>query len=380
MLLKPEVRQIFIDLGCEPKACEKLRNDNRDDEFLISRIIFLTTYGTNVELPKLIEKHGLADSIIENLSRHAARSSSPTGKEKSDPMEGMALTETLKLLFNVTHFAASHLDSFAPAIPHIVTLLVSQEMPSTGRPLDGQFGPLINALMNLRLDMELAKSALFPSDKPTILMDRLLQLLDASTKSYKDNDLEQLVTPLVCVISSLHEHAPAEIRAHIRSKLLPTEEDRKTVLGKSETLPSRLLRNWTNPVTPEFRKAIAHLFFDLSDKDAGKFIENVGYGFASGFLFQNNIPVPEGFSGGAPAEGSSKGGKMRDYNPITGQFRDEEKFPDLPEMTDEEKERESERLFVLFERSADFISVFRPLFHVITLPVHSNMSAFLNLG
>ncbi|KAM7191544.1 Guanine nucleotide exchange factor [Naviculisporaceae sp. PSN 640] len=349
LLLKPEVRQIFVDLGCEPKACEKLKNDNRDDEFLISRIIFLTTYGTSVDIPKLIEKHGLAESIVENLSRHVARSSSSAGKT-TDPMEGMALIETLKLLFNVTRFAASHLDSFAPAIPHLVTLVITQEMPSTGRPLDGQFSQLVNALMNLKLDMETAKSALFPSDKPTILVDRLLQLLDASMKSYKDQELEQVVTPLICVISSLHEHAPEGVRAHIRSKLLPTEEDRKTVLGKSETLPSKLLRNWTNPVAPEFCKAISHLFFDMSDKDAGKFIENVGYGFASGFLFQNNIAIPEGYSGEAATAGSSMGGKMRDVNPITGQFRDEEKFPDIPEMTDEEKEREAERLFVLFER------------------------------
>jgi hypothetical protein len=40
----------------------------------------------------------------------------------------------------------------------------------------------------------------------------------------------------------------------------------------------------------------------------------------------------------------------KDVNPITGQFVSEEKLPDLKDMTDEEKEREAERLFVLFER------------------------------
>lgn len=39
-----------------------------------------------------------------------------------------------------------------------------------------------------------------------------------------------------------------------------------------------------------------------------------------------------------------------DINPITGQYVSEEKVPDLKDMTDEEKEREAERLFVLFER------------------------------
>ncbi|KAM7206991.1 Guanine nucleotide exchange factor [Rhypophila sp. PSN 637] len=348
MLLKPEVRKILVDLGCESKACQKLRSDNWDDEFLLSRIIFLTTYGTNVDLPNLIEQHQLAESITQNLARHAARSSSSSTKEKADAMEGMALIETLKLVFNVTRFASSHLDSFSPAIAHIVTLLVSLDIPERGPPLEGSFSPLINALMNLKLDTESAKASIFPSDEPTIHIDRLIHLLDPCMKSYKDTELEQLVTPLICVISSLHEHAPEDAKTHLRSKLLPTEEDRKTVLGKGDTLPSRLLRNWTNPMAPEFRKAISHLYFDMSDKDAGKFIDNVGYGFASGFLFQNNIPIPEGSSSSASGEAST--GKMRDVNPITGQFRDAEKVPDLPEMTDEEKEREAERLFVLFER------------------------------
>jgi hypothetical protein len=184
-------------------------------------------------------------------------------------------------------------------------------------------------------------------------------------KAYTDATLEQTVTPLICVLSSAYEHAPhlsdtdpsdSTIRALIRNQLHPTETDRTVGLGKADTLPSRLLRNWTNPLAPEFRKAIAHLYFEMSGKDAGKFIENVGYGYASGFLFQNKIAVPEGAmeqqqqreeQGGG--EGSGQGGR-RAVNPITGQFLSEERFEDLPEMTMEEKEREAERLFVLFER------------------------------
>ena len=39
-----------------------------------------------------------------------------------------------------------------------------------------------------------------------------------------------------------------------------------------------------------------------------------------------------------------------DVNPITGQRLDAEVTPEIAEMTDEEKEREAERLFVLFDR------------------------------
>lgn len=297
---------------------------------------------------------------------------------KADPMEEMALAETLKLLFNVTNFAKKHTGAFDASLPHITTILCNHALPQHNTPLDPPFSLLINALINLDLATPTAQSALYPPAEPTRVADRLLQLLDLAMKSYTDTDLDQSVTPLICVLSVVHEHAPttttttnekatptpeaettkADVRAFIRARLLPTEQDRKSVLGKADTLPSRLLRNWTNPLAPQFRSAVAHLFFDLSGRDAVQFIENVGYGYASGFLFENNIPVPaEAVEGGASsaAAGAGKGASgsgnsRRPVNPITGQFLDEEKFEDLPEMTMEEKEREAERLFVLFER------------------------------
>jgi hypothetical protein len=359
---------MFVDLGYEPKACSKLKNDSRDDEFLVSRLLLLTTYGTSVNLPTLIEQHQLADSIAQNLSRHAARFSSPSvNPVKSDPMEEMALAETLKLVFNVTNFAKAHTNSFDAAIPHITTILCSLPLPQTRTPLEPLFSLLINTLLNLDLTTPTAQSILYPPTEPTRVANRLLQLLDLSMKSYTDTNLDQSVSPLICALSIVYQHAPKKdpntdtdtdtVRALIRTTLLPTEEDRKTVLGRTDTLPSRLLRNWTNPLAPQFRSAVAHLYFDLSGKDAGPFIENVGYGYASGFLFESQIPVPAGAveggaAAGAAGEGSSasSGAARRPVNPITGQFLDEERFPELPEMTDEEKEREAERLFVLFER------------------------------
>jgi hypothetical protein len=73
----------------------------------------------------------------------------------------------------------------------------------------------------------------------------------------------------------------------------------------------------------------------------------VGYGNVAGFLFHKGIfaaPSGEGESSNAPtttADGTP-------INPITG-IAERDK-PSLPEMTDEEKEREMEKLFVLFDR------------------------------
>jgi len=87
--------------------------------------------------------------------------------------------------------------------------------------------------------------------------------------------------------------------------------------------------------------------FELSDKDVDSFVRNVGYGFASGFLVNNGIPLG---TGGAASAGSHAEADQRGFNPVTGQFVDREVMDDGPPMTDEEKEREAERLFVLFER------------------------------
>ncbi|KAK7953421.1 hypothetical protein PG996_014312 [Apiospora saccharicola] len=341
MLLKPDTRQMFVDLGFESKACNQLKNDNRDDEFLVSRVIFLTTYNTTVDIEALVDKHNIAGIITKNLERHAKQSTTP--ELPIDPMQEMALVETLKLLFNITHHCKDKVSSFTPCIPHIVTLLCQSTIGS-GKPLDPPMGTLVNALLNLELGAKDIQAALFPQEENNVLASRLVELLNASKKSYGNEELENTVTALVGVIRAIHEYAPEDVKAWVRGQLLPTEDDRNEVLGRSGTLPSWLLRNSTNPVTPQLRDAISELLFDMSDRDATKFVDNVGYGFASGFLFNRNLPIPQN----AQEAFANAGG--RDVNPITGQFLDTEKHPEMPEMTDDEKEREAERLYVLFER------------------------------
>lgn len=74
----------------------------------------------------------------------------------------------------------------------------------------------------------------------------------------------------------------------------------------------------------------------------------VGYGNVAGFLFQKGImgaPGAPATSGvGAPVE-TPEGIPI---NPITGIAQKD--GPSEPDMSDEEKEREAEKLFVLFDR------------------------------
>jgi hypothetical protein len=368
LLLRADTRQIFVDLGYEMKACNKLKNDSRDDEFLVSRIIFLTTYNTNVDIEKLIDQHHLAENICLNISRHAKPFTTKQKQVKElDPMEDMALIETLKLMFNITHFCPHRNGAFSPALQHLLTLLTRRPIPSA-KPLDPPIGSLVNALLNLPLESKDNLATFFPKSNPTMNVDRLIEILDKSIKGYKDEELEQNTPPTLALLRRVYEIAPKVVQDHVQKTLLPSNEDRKQILGRGTTLPSRLLRLSANPTTPQVRESISSLLFELSSKDAQTFVQNVGYGFASGFLFQHNVPIPENAlqawstnsSDGSNAR-ASQDSNLNDLaskvNPITGQLLEMEDVIEMPEMTQEEKEREAERLFVLFERYVDILEI-----------------------
>ncbi|KAK6581204.1 hypothetical protein PZA11_006692 [Diplocarpon coronariae] len=358
LLLKPETRQILVDLGYEQKACNKLKNASRDDDFLVSRIIFLTTYNTNLDLENLVDQHHLAENICESVSRRAKPYATEEWEVGAlDPMEDMALIETAKLMFNITHHCPQRTAAFSPAVQPILIILAKRSI-SSSKPLEPPIGSLVNALMNLDLEHKDNVATLFPSSTPLVNLDRLIEILEKSVKVYADDELEQNVSPLLTLLRKIYPLAPESVQQHAQTILLPSSEDRKQILGRADTLPSALLRLTKNPITPQVRESISALLFELSDKDARTFVQNVGYGFASGFLFQHKVPLPENaleaWSPGsdrshttASAGHDALAGRV---NPITGQMLEMEERVEEVQMTEEEKEREAERLFVLFER------------------------------
>lgn len=125
--------------------------------------------------------------------------------------------------------------------------------------------------------------------------------------------------------------------------LLPEDSDRSEPIGKSDTLSSRLLALSTSPFA-ELKTAISDLMYSLSDKNPENFTRNIGYGLAAGLLASRGIEVPRN------AKEAYATGTGSPVNPITGQRLDAEPQDTNPPMTKEDKEREAERLFVLFER------------------------------
>ena len=266
-------------------------------------------------------------------------------------MQTRALEESLKLLFNLTRYYPDRVSEFDPLLSQILLMLNKITLPTPT--LQAPITLLVNTLLNLNLSIgqeaEAQTTEIFPEGAPTQVVDRLISILGSGLESEKDVEkLEISATPLVSALRRINELAQPEATQAMKDQLLPTSEDRTQPLGRTDSLPSQLLRLSNAPSATNLKEAISGLLFELSDKDALTFIRNVGYGYAAGFLLSHRIAIPPA----AAQDGNLAAVEVdgQEVNPITGQRRDMESVDTGPPMTEEEREREAERLFVLFER------------------------------
>ncbi|KAL8927823.1 MAG: hypothetical protein Q9172_001196 [Xanthocarpia lactea] len=374
LLLEGKTRQIFVDLGYSIKAAQRLKNDNREDELLNSRILFLLTYDTTLDFSQLFDEYQLAESINQNILRHSKSYSKTGRRDPPTSIDTQALSETLKLLFNLSQYYPRYLPTLARSAPSILKILCRIHLATPV--LQPPVTYLVNALLNLSVNYDdkphkdSDSNPYFPKPDQYCNIDRFISILDNAVRTYTEEQLETLVTPLVTLLRKVYEFAPLHVRPHMQTALLPSNSERSLPLGKSNTLASRLLRLSNSPVAPSLRESVSSLLFELSDKDAANFVCNVGYGFASGFLMTHDLQVPtsatEGWSTGQ--SGGDLGERLtsvdgKEINPVTGQIREMEPDVTEEEMTEEEKEREAERLFVLFERlkATGVVSVRNPV-------------------
>ncbi|TGZ85265.1 hypothetical protein EX30DRAFT_392628 [Ascodesmis nigricans] len=346
LLLAPQTRAMIVEEGFARVPAEKLVEDiSYDKELCLSRMIFFGTYEPSYPLKEIVTEYDLDGRVEKLLRRHAARY--PLSPDLSGPPQEMVLVETLKLVFNVSHFMQQK-DLFSSSLPHIIKMLLLhpiESYPPTS-PISA-LSSLVNALLTI-IDTTSSSNLLFPTSEPTKISRRLVALLDRALgegyNTIKDT-LDASLAPLLQLLRKLLPYAPKPVITALQTDLLPSDEDRTKPLGTGTTLSARLLRLSTTPTSERARESAGDLLFSLSSSDPAQFIRNVGYGFASGYLVNKKLPVP-------PEALADAGDEKKPVNPITGQMRESE--PVVPDpfagMSDEEKEREAERLFVLFER------------------------------
>lgn len=268
-----------------------------------------------------------------------------------------ALCEITKLVCNIAALYPLQSSEFSTSCRPILQILSAVEIPSP--PLQPPVSSLINCLVFIVPDLSI--------DYEEAHITHLVRILDQATQAYPADQLDRSCSPLAQLLLLISQSAPARIKALLQTLLLPTATDRERVLGTDDSLPSRLLRISTSLTAGQLRVLIPRLLFELSNKDEERFVRNIGYGYASGFLYSmgNTNSAADGSTAQRRTEGRSDQRSIGDgnavttagdVNPLTGQRRDHEIQPDLPEMTEEEKEREAERLFVLFERCVSQVS------------------------
>lgn len=230
---------------------------------------------------------------------------------------------------------------------------------------------------------------------PEVLV-RAMDLLDASLAHYlpgdidpddasvkqicrqEDIELDHVMTPLVLLLTKLckhnldcrrtfrNRHLPPDLCVvflfHMRRAVLISDRDRTSPLEHRPDTLGRFIRLMACVHHQQLKDATGELLFIVCDSDGTSALNGyislitlltsisaeilstqVGYGNAAGYLFNRGMLQ-------APPQGSSSGADSADsrVNPITGMVQRE--LPPAPEMTDEEKEREAEKLFVLFDR------------------------------
>lgn len=351
MLLNPDSRDIFIENNGIQHIMKEytdflklplIHEDDFDFMFIYTRILFLLTTQPGKAITTLMEL-GIFQIINQYLEYFEAylKSSDVWPKQSI-----CTIQEYMKLLFNLVRGETD--ESLINILPLIRLLNLSFSHSN----LQQLTFEIINCLLNLPI------TELFnPENRPEYCIEELLKILDTlllnidlgihsndqSSSVNLDSALETKILSLITFFRKVLKHSTEPIEALLAFHLLPQSKDRQQILGRGDTLSSRALRIMTVPF-PLIRESISWLLYELNHSDETSFINSIGFGYASGFLVSQGIPF---------TSPDSKDFQATDgINPITGQTLEAERMAlsNLPEMTEEEKERDAERLFVMFQR------------------------------
>ncbi|KAG2130462.1 guanine nucleotide exchange factor [Suillus bovinus] len=159
-----------------------------------------------------------------------------------------------------------------------------------------------------------------------------------------DTSLDEIVCPLVILITRFCL-GDDDAKTRIRQWLVPEDLDRTHPLEKRADLLGRCLRLLASVYHSRLKDSMGEMLYAMCDSNATSLAGYFGYGNVAGFLFHKGVvsAPPVSVTSGAPPITASG----LPINPITGTI---EHPSETIDMTDEEKEREAEKLFVLFDR------------------------------
>ncbi|CAE6472152.1 unnamed protein product [Rhizoctonia solani] len=275
----------------------------------------------------------------------------------SDPLAG-PLTYVIHALINVPVAPFAHL--WFPQSPKPSrssssgTQSPRPSLDKAGSPVEGSGSgsPLSRALNLLNRKSSAGRKSPTPTGNSALRALSILQSILAlhlpgnsdpddsavrSASKAKGVSLDEFASPVAALLTRL-VGGDEGARAKVAAVVLPQDMDRSSALEKRDDFLGRCLRLMASVYYPTLKDTVGELLFVLCGSDGQALSAAIGYGNAAGYLYNKGIM--------APPPASSAGD---DVNPITG-TRETPSGPSLSEMTDEEKQREAEKLFVLFDR------------------------------
>ncbi|KAH7157750.1 guanine nucleotide exchange factor [Dactylonectria estremocensis] len=322
--LSAPTRQLLVNEDLTGTLIKLMESTDLEIASIAMRLLLLSSIDTDLDLAPYFESHHLAGVINNNIIRCDS-----TSQLSIEPV--LTLLSTLGANPKYQSWTSQFLD----VLPHILELL--ERAPSSA-PLSPLTALLISSL----------RSIPFTDELPNSILDKLIDILENSLPmdtNKREEDIETTISPLMGLLLQVAGGTETKLRLCVR--LIASDHERMVPLGRGDSLPHRLIRLSADFHLPTLHQLVTFLLFKLSEEDPQKLLANVGYGYGTGMLELLGIPFAH------DDDVNMSDMSIPNVNPITGQRLDVEAVNSQEnerEMTQEEKEREAEKLFVLFER------------------------------
>ncbi|KAF5333430.1 hypothetical protein D9611_002341 [Ephemerocybe angulata] len=240
------------------------------------------------------------------------------------------------------------------------------QSPSRSSPTTSKPSTLDRALSVLTAGRSRSRSPSPVVTSSTQVVNKALDLLDATLTRYfpgkteaddasvrekvkkeSTDTLDDLLSPIVVLITKLCV-ADETCRTRVRQFIVPDDLDRSSPLEERSDILGRCLRLMGSVYHARLKDAIGEMIFAACDNNASILSAFFGYGNVAGFLFNKGIMTAPPPSEGGPIDIPTTSATGEAINPITGSTVQPKSTG--PDMTDEEKEREMDKLLVLFDR------------------------------
>ncbi|KAH9264225.1 hypothetical protein BASA83_012304 [Batrachochytrium salamandrivorans] len=344
--------------------------------FLLSRLVFLGTVGNKAATAIAIQS-GVCDSMAYHLNNINSKTLICTPSEKWIT-ETAATNEILKAAFNLS-VPVSQLSggNGLPTLfggPRSATDAVAASDDSHRDELGQSFKALLRASIDVFIHTPATSASISPPHSHAINMMMNMPVTSLAETWFPCRDYTVVRTSVAMLSSTLMDVFPRKDVAVDEKDNVP--DDHLAMIDGTDVdqaLPPILIlmRSWARGdegaravlkelLMPDdivtmlqIRDCVSELLYAICKENVSDLVAYVGYGHAAGFLMNSGMLGSVPPSQPVASEHSKDTSQLNEeINPITGEYRRENdgRSKELDNMSEEEREREAEKLMVLINR------------------------------